>query len=72
MSARVLEMWRTHDYAALEKLGGFAHDRVYVTFIALVYTAMAYMPQRFKPGQPPFHVVRAEWGRGGGNLLIYA
>jgi hypothetical protein len=57
VSARMLELWRKHDYDALAELGGFAHERVYVTFIALVYTAMAYMPQRFKLGQPPFHVV---------------
>lgn len=57
VSARMLEMWRNHDYDALAELGGFAHERVYVTFIALVYTAMAYMPQRFKTGQPPFHAV---------------
>ena len=44
--------WTTDDLIV-----GFAHERVYDTFIALVYTAMAYMPQRFKPGQPPFHVV---------------
>jgi hypothetical protein len=53
----MLELWQRHDYGALEKLGGFAHDRVYVSFIALVYTAMTYMPARFAPGQPPFHVV---------------
>lgn len=57
VSARMLELWRRHDYDALAALGGFAHERVYITFIALVYTAMAYMPQRFKVGQPPFHAV---------------
>jgi hypothetical protein len=36
VSKTVLELWQTHDYAALEAMGGFAHDRVYVAFIALV------------------------------------
>ena len=59
VSEEMLRLWRTHDYDALQKIdvGGFAHDRVYVAFLALVYTAMAYMPTRFTPGQPPFHVV---------------
>ena len=30
----------------------------YAAFSALAYTAMAYAPHRFKPGNDPLHVVR--------------
>ena len=54
---RVLELWERRDYASLASVAGFAHERLHVVFDALVYTAIHHMPERFKPGQPPFHAV---------------
>jgi hypothetical protein len=57
VSDDILAMWREHRYADLAAVGGAGHAKVYDAFVALVYTAQAYAPGRFKKGQPPFHVV---------------
>ena len=68
---RALARWRAQDFAALlgearSKNSDDASARsprmkeyasAYAAFSALAYTAMAYAPHRFKPGNDPFHVV---------------
>ena len=68
---RALARWRARDFAALlgearSKNSDDASARslrmkdyasAYAAFSALAYTAMAYAPHRFKPGNDPFHVV---------------
>ena len=68
---RALARWRARDFAALlgEARSRSSDDdsarsprmkeyaSAYAAFSALAYTAMAYAPHRFKPGNDPFHVI---------------
>jgi hypothetical protein len=68
---RALARWRARDFAALlgvarsrssddasaRSLRMKEYASAYAAFSALAYTAMAYAPHRFKPGNEPFHVV---------------
>ena len=69
---RALARWRARDFAALlgearskrssddasaRSLRMKEYASAYAAFSALAYTAMAYAPHRFKPGNDPFHVV---------------